>query len=81
MPIVEASLTQRNLPKGNGMTRKDFELIASSIHSTKLDSREILGSASVLRLLSERLADGLASDNARFDQERFLTACGFGVSP
>jgi len=59
------------------MTRRDYELIASTVHSTKLSTGAIVGSYSVLRLLSERLADGLAQDNPRFDSERFMLACGF----
>lgn len=59
------------------MTHKDYEAIAAAIYSVKMDAREILGSHSVLRMATERIANALADDNPRFDRARFLGACGF----
>lgn len=67
------------------MTRKDYELIAA----TMLDARpspyasDAKGYAvryaarlSQYRIDCETLADALATDNARFDRDKFLAACG-----
>ena len=60
------------------MTRKDYVLIAAALAAA--------GQTYSARLIAEArdqwvedchaLADALARDNARFDRERFLTACG-----
>jgi hypothetical protein len=65
------------------MTRKDYELIAASIHRTRM-STEIVGKTqsvaagrAALRLATIDLAATLAHDNPRFDKARFTAACGF----
>lgn len=55
------------------MTRKDYVLIAAAIAKMP-DFASSLRTAKASAAAS--LADALASDNARFDRERFLKACG-----
>lgn len=58
---------------GLDMTRKDYELIATIIAAmptfaaTLRDQKEST---------ARQFADRLASDNPRFDRDRFLKACG-----
>ena len=59
------------------MSRKDYVALAAAIAKTRDETREILGSHSVLRVAADRIADVLAADNERFDADRFLTAAGF----
>lgn len=54
------------------MTRKDYQLIAAVLKNfatdgTPVDDRDAIG---------YDLADALASDNPRFDRDRFLVAAG-----
>ena len=64
------------------MTRKDYVLIAAALKSTKpvpptnatLDTR--VAGAMAWGRTAAYLTDALASDNPRFDRERFLKACG-----
>jgi hypothetical protein len=58
------------------VSRKDYVAVADALHQTKEDSREILGSYSVL-CIAGRIADAFEQDNASFDRVRFLTASGF----
>jgi hypothetical protein len=62
------------------MTRKDYVKIAAAINSAKQSTREILGSASVIKLVVDRIATEMEGDNERFDRERFVAACGFEVA-
>lgn len=57
------------------MTRKHFEAIAAIIDGISIGQ----GGHDVVTLfeVTERLADYFASQNERFDRERFLKACGF----
>ena len=59
------------------MTRKDFELIASTI-------RNMPSHAASLRTAREScaraFADALGATNPRFDKARFLKACGVEAS-
>lgn len=59
------------------MSRKDYEALAAAISTTKDETREILGSFSVLKRTTERVADVLAADNPSFDRGRFMLAAGF----
>jgi hypothetical protein len=61
------------------MSRKDYVAIAEAIREAKRETAETLGSSYVLRLAAEEIARALKRDNARFDRERFLTACGVEV--
>ena len=63
------------------MTRKDYILIAAALKESR--SHIASPNASLRDARSEtldvtvgRLAEALASDNPRFDRERFLTAAG-----
>lgn len=56
------------------MTRKDFELIASTIAGL------FPGQPGHRLTVADRFADQLATTNARFDRERFLRACGVTTS-
>lgn len=67
------------------MTRKDYELIAASMHRTVMahgignrSTREIAGGNKALRLAATDLAASLAADNPRFNRAAFLKACGVG---
>lgn len=51
------------------MTKKDYELIAQAIADVWCD-------AEAQQLIAESLAAALATDNARFNRELFLAACG-----
>lgn len=66
------------------MTRKDYELTAAAIKA-ELDNSSAdkygddyaRGAYWALDAAAKRLANTLATDNPRFDQARFLRACGF----
>lgn len=61
------------------MTRKDYELIARAFTLARPIApprNSILRAAHyTLDEVARHLADGLASDNPRFDRGRFLAAC------
>ena len=67
------------------MTRKDYELIAAAIGQARqatsinrnASKREAGGKAILLSAIG--LASHLQQDNPRFDQSRFLKACGYGA--
>ncbi len=74
------------------MTRKDFELIASTLkaEADRLQSRMDIvqsreGRVAVELLIAQHittanaLASALWGTNPRFDRERFLRACGVGA--
>ena len=65
------------------MTRKDYELIAAALRSSRGRIGDDLGhnpeQSRGVRRAAAHLADALAQDNPRFDAQRFLTACGYGV--
>lgn len=54
------------------MTRKDYVLLAKAIANGIDDANGINGLTGYA--IIERIADALASDNPRFDRERFITA-------
>lgn len=56
------------------MTKKDFELIATTIKSVGADGALCMGSARDRVALAEAFAMALQSTNPRFDYQRFLTA-------
>lgn len=67
------------------MTRKDYELIASSIHRTvmvktspQLQPNKVKRetAADTLRLVAIDLAASLRHTNPNFDEDRFLKAAG-----
>ena len=63
------------------MTRKDYELIAEAIKDVglfyHLDGEPMRSDAEVvLYSVAMELARELRAENARFDRQRFLTACG-----
>lgn len=57
------------------MTRKDYVLIAQAFKAASMPNACQETKASLYEL-AQRLAGILALDNARFDRERFLAACG-----
>ncbi len=60
------------------MTRKDYELIAAAINEAAVIARAHAGKEPLaVRSTAHKIAGALAKDNARFDQERFMAACGF----
>lgn len=64
------------------MRKKDYQLIASAIRRTRtaksLDKNQVrrLAADSALNLLIIDLTATLASDNPKFDKDKFYTACG-----
>ena len=58
------------------MTRKDYQLIASSILSELRCYDNSTPENSAIKELAQRLSYELSLDNPRFDTARFLTACG-----
>jgi hypothetical protein len=54
------------------MTRKDYQLIASVLKNFATEDRPVDDRDD----LAYNLADALASDNPRFDRDRFLVAAG-----
>lgn len=63
------------------MTKKHFEAIARIIKSQRDDlvsEQPACGDAyNVLIATAANMADYFASENPRFNREKFLTACGF----
>jgi hypothetical protein len=57
------------------MTRKDYVVIARCFASVRLD----LSAKEVVGRLAQSLADEFVDDNPRFDEARFLKACGVEV--
>lgn len=59
------------------MTRKDFELIAGVIQSSR-DNYEGYSIDAMLAIetLARKMSNALAHTNDRFNRETFLTACG-----
>lgn len=57
------------------MTKKDFKVIAASIHDM---AEEFRGSPHYERVVkgAQEFAERLAINNARFDRTKFLWACG-----
>lgn len=65
------------------MTKKDYVLIAQSInrsiHVTSFTEKNQVRKQAKLKaysLVAHDLSGSLKGDNPRFDQERFLAACG-----
>ena len=62
------------------LTRKVFEQIATSVKKS-VDKADTTLDANLYGFaveMADELADYFASDNPRFDRERFLDACGLG---
>lgn len=61
------------------MTRKDYVLIAKVINGAvnyEKDFNNNTERAEALTLMAHTFSSVLASENPRFDRERFLKACG-----
>jgi hypothetical protein len=62
------------------MTRKDYELIARAFRITKetvrTDTLDPVMRTAGVNMAAKELAAALSRDNARFNRERFLQACG-----
>jgi len=57
------------------MSRKDYEMVATAIRNSA--NRAVTAhDQAMLRILSREIAGAFAADNARFDRDRFLAACG-----
>lgn len=54
------------------MTKKDYIIIAEAINGSLLQN-DLLDSF----MLKNRLVKALKADNPRFDEQRFIKACGF----
>jgi hypothetical protein len=60
------------------MTRKDYELIALSIYVDR-DFLKTPEEKATADYIAKGLADQLSRMNPRFDEAKFLTACGYGL--
>jgi hypothetical protein len=66
------------------MTRKDYELIAGGI-AYAAELSKVLGGIDaetrdrIALLIAQKIGDGLAEDNPRFNRELFLKACGVAL--
>lgn len=65
------------------MTKKDFELIATSLRKSREDTfdfnssiKEIAAVREANEHIAHNLALALATTNPQFDEDRFLKACG-----
>ena len=62
------------------MTRKDYQLIAESIHRSGMieDKNKIRqqGAENMRRLIACDLIGSLKHDNPNFNEDKFLQACG-----
>lgn len=54
------------------MTRKHFEMVARCVR----ESLTSTAGDATLHAAAQRLADAFEAENARFDRDRFLAACG-----
>lgn len=67
------------------MTKKDYDLIARQFYfeleQWRDNSGPVYGTEAVqaLESMARRMAKRLAIDNPRFDEGKFLSACGMGV--
>ena len=67
------------------LTKKDFKTVAEIIWNYlpmgNITAPEVSAKAILLenKVVVEKLADYFATQNPRFDRERFLAACGLGV--
>ncbi len=57
------------------MTKRDFDLVAKVLKSC-LAGREMTGQGEGVEVTAYALSEALLDTNPRFDQVRFLTACG-----
>jgi hypothetical protein len=57
------------------MTRKDFELIATTIHNNYSLDENFTRASEYWELLAKKMAKALQATNPRFDEARFLRAC------
>jgi hypothetical protein len=62
------------------MTKKDYELIASSIEAVYND-KDLDKYKAGISEVAYNIAEGLQYDNPRFDRNKFLKACGIDVGP
>lgn len=60
------------------MTRKDYELIAAALRETRETARKDLHpqAEAMWEKVCEDIAHHLHCDNPRFNDERFMAACG-----
>lgn len=57
------------------MTRKDYVLLANAIANGIDDANKIEYQGFTGHAIIQRIADALATDNPRFNRERFIKAC------
>ena len=62
------------------MTKKDFIIVAAAIEHEVYGWRQVIGqkgeAIEALRSLAKEMCERFAADNPRFDETKFLTACG-----
>lgn len=66
------------------MTKKDYKLIAQALYDARrperdksqADHRPVRAHNEIVDSIAVVIANALASENARFDFDRFLAACG-----
>jgi hypothetical protein len=61
------------------MSTKDYKMIAAAMARSEAASEAVFGAqpavTQTLRLLAEKLANGLEADNKNFNRELFIQAC------
>jgi hypothetical protein len=60
------------------MTKKDYIAIARAVQVQMHVTEDTMRQATI-GSVAHQLAETFAGDNPRFDRDRFLAACGFGV--
>lgn len=61
------------------MTRRDYVRIAQAINSARYDARDNADTCRTLHVLASRICKDEADLNPRFDEVRFMKACGFAT--
>lgn len=61
------------------MTRRDYVRIAQAINSARYSARDNADTCRTLHVLASSIAKNEADLNPRFDEIRFIKACGFAT--
>lgn len=59
------------------MTRADFKIVADTISHLRGLQKHIESYDHLLDVVAQSLATSLATTNPRFDEDKFLAACGY----
>ena len=61
------------------MTKRDYELVARTLHSALSEPSQTARDRETIRFVMKELADAFALANARFDRRKFTAASQIGV--